>query len=82
MPTFNDVEVTITVDVDFEVFCGTCGTGLCSESDTRSSRNRRYAQVTVNACPYCIDKKNEEINDLEYKIEQLEEELSKLEVNV
>ena len=64
MPTFNDIEITTTIDVDFEVYCGTCGAGLCSESDTRLSRNRKYAQVTVNACPNRISKKDDEINEL------------------
>lgn len=75
MPTFNDVEVTTRVDIDFEVYCGTCGTGLCGESDTRMSRNRNYVQVTVNACPNCMSKKDEEIENLEYRIEELEKEL-------
>lgn len=48
MPSFQ-------IDVEFEVFCGTCGAGLCYESDTRTSRNRQFPQVTVNACPKCIE---------------------------
>lgn len=72
MPTFENVEVQTTIDVDFEVFCGTCGEGLCSESDTR---NRNFLQVTVNACPTCMDEKEEEIKELKAQIESLEEEL-------
>ncbi len=84
MPTFDNVEVTVTseVNIDFEVFCGTCGDGLCSESDTRRSRNRNYLQVTVNACPKCMHEKDIEIRDLtedrktlENKIYELEQEL-------
>ena len=75
MPTFSDVEVTTRVDIDFEVYCGTCGARLCGESETRLSRNRNYAQVTVNACPNCMSRKDEEIKDLEYRIEELEKEL-------
>jgi hypothetical protein len=70
MPTFEGVE--ITVDVDFEVFCGTCGEGLCYESSTRLSRNRGHAQVEVNACPSCIREKDEEIASLKVQIEELE----------
>lgn len=81
MPTFNDIEVTTRVDIDFEVYCGTCGAGLCNESDTRYSRNRNYAQVTVNACPNCMDRKNDEIESLKYEIEQLQQEINKLEMS-
>lgn len=76
MPTFNDVEVTTRVDIDFEVYCGTCGAGLCSESDTRMSRSRNYAQVTVNACPNCMSKKDKEIKDLLYELEELRESIN------
>ena len=80
MPTFNDIEVTTRVDIDFEVYCGTCGVGLCSESDTRMSRSRNYAQITVNACPNCMDKKDEEIEKLKYEIEQLQEKLDNVSI--
>ena len=55
MPSFSGIEVTATVDVDFEVFCGTCGAGLCNVSNTRESRNRKYPQVTVEACAKCME---------------------------
>ena len=78
MPTFENIEVNTTIDVDFEVFCGTCGKGLCSESDTRNSRNRNYLQVTVNACPDCIQEKQDEIYELKLQIEDLEREINDL----
>lgn len=77
MPTFNDIEVTTEVSVDFEVYCGTCGAGLCSESDTRRSRGRNYLQVTVNACPNCLKSKDDEIANLNAEIERLTKELEK-----
>lgn len=79
MPTFEGVDFTIKLDVDFEVFCGTCGMGLCNESSTRRSRNRGYAQVEVNACPKCIEEKDNEIERLNDEIEALKEEIEKLE---
>lgn len=69
MPTFEDVE--IRASVDFEVFCGTCGEGLCNESTTRINRNRGYAQVEVNACPSCMKEKDKEIEILKHEIESL-----------
>ena len=87
MPTFENVEIQVlqNIDIDFEVYCNTCGAGLCSESDTRKSRNRGYLQVSVNVCPTCMREKEEEIkklqsekDDLENKVYQLERELEKL----
>lgn len=86
MPTFENVDIEITqkIDIEFEVYCGTCGAGLCSEADTRKSRNRNYLQVTVNCCPDCLKEKQREIDNinsefikLEDKIYELEQELEK-----
>lgn len=79
MPTFENVEVTTTADIDFEVFCGTCGAGLCNVSDTRRSRGRGYLQVTVSLCPDCKNNYEEEISDLKSEIADLENQLSKYE---
>lgn len=76
MPTFEDVEVKVSVD--FEVFCGTCGEGLCYESSTRLSRNRSHAQVEVNACPHCMKEKDDEIESLKDEIEDLKKQLGEL----
>lgn len=75
MPTFEGVELTISTDVDFEVFCRTCGDGLCSESDTRKSRNRGFAQVEVYPCPSCMKAKEDEIERLKDEIHELERQL-------
>lgn len=73
MPTFEDVDAKVTLD--FEVFCGTCGAGLCSVSDTRLSRRRGHAQVEVDACPSCMAKKDDEIDELKNELESLREQL-------
>lgn len=80
MPTFEGVDTNIRLDIDFEVFCGECGTGLCNESSTRKSRNRGYAQVEVNPCPDCMEKKDQEIEELKKIIEALESEIEDLKV--
>ena len=73
--------------VDFEVFCGTCGAGLCNQSDTRKSRQRGEDQVTVDACEKCVgesydkgyDKgaasRDEEIDNLVSQMQELQAEL-------
>jgi hypothetical protein len=77
MPSFDNIEIEVTtkIDVDFEVFCGTCGKGLCSEFDTRRSRGRNYLQVSVNACPACMKDKDDEISDLKDRITELKNKL-------
>jgi hypothetical protein len=71
MPTFN-------ADIEFEVFCGTCGAGLCGQSDTRSSRSRGQLQVTVEACKDCIDRgKEEAVQEAEVKFSAVRDELEK-----
>lgn len=78
MPIFSGIEVTTTVDVDFEVFCGTCGAGLCNVSDTRASRNRWMPQVTVEACAKCVENaKDEGRKEAEAEYEQQLSELRK-----
>ena len=59
--------------LDFEVYCGTCGAGLCNQSDTRKSRHRGEDQVTVDVCQDCVQKA---LTPLEDKIESLESELA------
>ena len=78
MPTFT-TEVTATVDVDFEVFC-TCGNGMCGDTDTRESRNRRYPQAVVAPCTKCLeaarDEAAEEMREkMQTRIDELEAEL-------
>ena len=67
-------------DVDFEVFCATCNSGLCNNSDTRKSRNRQELQLLVEACPYCMGKKDDEISYLKSEIEELENKIKTLEI--
>jgi hypothetical protein len=68
-----------TFELEFEVFCATCGAGLCNVSDTRSSYRRHMPQVTVEACENCIDNAKEpleeEIRELKEEIEELKKEL-------
>lgn len=79
MPTFDNIEITTTVSLDFEVFCGTCGAGLCNQSDTRHSKSRSYAQVTVDVCENCLEVARQEIrSDLEDQIQELQDKLTRL----
>ncbi len=57
-------------DVDFEVVCATCGYGLCNVSTVRTYR--RAQAVEVEACPRCISKKDDQIQELKDHIQELE----------
>ncbi len=60
-------------EISFEVFCGTCGAGLCNQSDSRKSRYRGEDQVTVEVCEKCIESATSPLNE---KIEELEQLLA------
>lgn len=77
MPSFSQIEVTATIDVDFEVFCS-CGAHMCGETDTRNSRNRNAPQAVVNACQRCIEAAT---STLEERIAELEAELAEARKN-
>ena len=66
------------INLDFEVFCGSCESGLCNNTTTRLSRSREYPQIVVDVCPYCIGEKNNEIEKLENDIDELKEEIERL----
>jgi hypothetical protein len=73
MPSFSQIEVTATIDVDFEVFCS-CGAHMCGETDTRNSRNRNAPQAVVNACQRCIKAATSPLQERIEELEQLLEE--------
>ena len=56
MPEF-EADVTVTATVEFEVFCGRCGAGLCGNSRTGSTARRGRLYVEVDPCEACL--KNE-----------------------
>lgn len=78
MPSFENIEIPASVTIDFEVFCKTCGEGLCNESSTRVSRNRGFLQVEVNACPSCIEEKDKTIAELQAEIDELKNEMENI----
>lgn len=93
MPTLNaTVEVDEAgrnhVEVEFEVFCGRCGGGLCNSTTTRSSRFRGQPQAVVEPCEKCmnaerqegytdgVDSREDEVSDLKDQLRDLSDELS------
>jgi gas vesicle protein len=78
MPTFHNVEVRATVDVEFEVFCA-CGAHMCNKTDTRNSRNRGATQAVVEACETCIERAVEKVTEqMQERIDELKDEIERL----
>jgi len=50
MPTF-EIQPD-RIDVEFDVYCDRCGTGLCNLSTTKEKRGR--LSVHVDPCPICL----------------------------
>lgn len=70
---------SIDIDsIDFEVICGTCGAGLCNNTNIRYSNNRKMPQVVVEVCEDCLQKKQDEITDLQQEVNELEKEIDDL----
>ena len=61
-------------EISFEVFCGTCGEGLCNQSDSRKSRQRGEDQVTVEVCQRCIEVATSQLQERIEELEQLLED--------
>ena len=64
MPEFTTTE---TVTVDFSVYCGICGSGVCNDTTV----DDRKKTITVT-CSKCADK----INALEAEVDALERGLN------
>ena len=55
MPSF-----AATVEVEFEVFCGRCGVGLCRQSSTGTTAGRGHLYVSVEPCDNCLSTARDE----------------------
>lgn len=81
MPSFN-VEVTTDVEVEFEIFCESCGAGLCHLATGRNSHGRGHPQITVEPCPTCLEAAKEEgsgnSENLQSQVDSLTEEIEEM----
>jgi len=57
----------IITDVEFEIYCGTCGWSL--NLYTKIDNNRKT--IYVEACPRCMMEKEKRVEELESKIEEI-----------
>lgn len=62
MPTF-------IMTFDFEVYCNTCGKGICYQANVSDDR------IDMEPCPYCEENHKNEKIELEKRIEELENDI-------
>lgn len=61
MPTFTVLDDEGNpIDFDFEVFCGRCGAGLCSNATTGATARRQYPFVSIEPCATCLENERED----------------------
>lgn len=63
-------KIAAFLEIDFEVWCGICGTGCCGNTDV--GYRQGYHSITVT-CPEC----SKRFSELEAKIEELQAEIEK-----
>ena len=69
------VKQTLDIDADIDIYCDTCGDGLCN---TVIVNNKRQS-FSVPVCENCIREKNFIISDLEDQIKILEKHIMNIE---
>lgn len=60
------------VEVDIEVYCGTCGEGICSDSKVELRRNWGECVRVTATCKNCV----KECDELKLRIDELEQQLA------
>jgi len=48
------------VTVEIEVYCGTCGAGLCNQSTVGQTQGRGQQFIKVEVCEHCMDHARDE----------------------
>lgn len=81
MPTFETCQVTVAdndgnkidaeVDIDFEIYCGRCGAGICANGSTKKTYRRAANRLDIDPCEKC---EKEIENDRDYYKELLEKQ--------
>lgn len=56
-----------TASFEIEIYCATCGDGLCGQSEFVETRSRRTPSFRVEACQRCLDRKYDEAYEKGYE---------------
>jgi hypothetical protein len=62
MPSFSK-----DVDFDFEVFCATCGAGLCGNCTEGRTPGRSMPFISIEPCKTCLEKASDDAYDKGYE---------------
>ena len=62
------------VTVEVEIYCGTCGEGLCNQSASGETNRRGAPFISVDACPKCMAAAEERGYDKGYEDAQKEKD--------
>lgn len=54
------------LSLEFEVFCGRCGNGLCNNTRETQSRGRHMPGIQVDPCEKCLESEKEAGHDEGY----------------
>ena len=54
------------LEMEFEVFCGSCGAGICGNCTEGTTKGRGMPYISVDPCQDCLDKAKEEGKDEGY----------------
>ena len=48
------------MSTEFEVYCATCGAGLCNDTDVQPAGYHTCARINVRACEKCVERAHDE----------------------
>ena len=60
--------------LEFEVYCGICGSGICNDTDV----NRNKLTIECHGCVKNIDDLEKQIADLEEQVSDLERQMEEI----
>lgn len=53
-------EIEVNIEVNIELYCDTCGAGICSLATATKTRNRQEPCFLIKACETCMKKSRQE----------------------
>ena len=70
------VDTTVDVEVEIEIYCASCGAGLCNISSVSKTARRPRNAIDVEACPKCLDRARDDGYEKGYEAARKEFERS------
>ena len=64
------------ITLNLDIYCAQCGDGICNHADF----NKQKGVLEVRPCDYCINEKQQEIDELSDEVDRLNELLDEARV--